>query len=288
MASRIPIARTIASLRRTVQRYRDAGESVALVPTMGALHAGHLALVKHGRKRADRVVVSIFVNPAQFAPTEDLSTYPRTFEGDVKALAAAQADLVWAPAKVEVMYPPGFSTHIVPAGPAKAGLEDAFRPHFFQGVATIVAKLLLQCLPDFAMFGEKDFQQLRVVQKMVADLDIPSAIVGVPTMRERDGLAMSSRNVYLGAAQRAVAPELHRALQEVAQRARSGEPLGPLLAQARRRVLSAGFASVDYIEARHAQTLEQIGGLNEGPVRLLAAAKLGATRLIDNIGIRPA
>jgi pantoate--beta-alanine ligase len=283
MVRRVPIVRTVATLRRAVRRYRDAGETVALVPTMGALHAGHLSLVAEARRRADRVVVSIFVNPAQFAPTEDLSTYPRTFDTDVRALADAEADLVWAPATVAEMYPPGFSTRIIPAGPAVVGLEDAFRPHFFQGVTTIVAKLLLQCLPDFAMFGEKDFQQLRVVQKMVADLNIPSTIIGVPTVRERDGLAMSSRNVYLAAADRAVAPTLFRVLKQSAQAMRVGRAPSKVLGEAHEALSRAGFA-VDYFEARHAQALSPIEQADE-PVRLIAAAKLGSTRLIDNIGV---
>jgi pantoate--beta-alanine ligase len=285
MARGIPIARTVSALRRAVDRFREAGESVALVPTMGALHAGHLSLVQYARKRADRVVVSIFVNPAQFAPTEDLSSYPRTFAADVAALAQASADLVWAPATVEEMYPTGFSTHIVPAGPAAAGLEDAFRPHFFQGVATVVAKLLLQCLPDYATFGEKDFQQLRVVQKMVTDLNMPLKILGVPTVRERDGLALSSRNVYLSPSERATAPLLHATLQAFAAQLREGVPVGEAEQAAKTRLGAAGF-DVDYLEARHAVTLERIASL-EGATRLLAAAHLGTTRLIDNIAVRP-
>jgi len=281
---RIPIARTVATLRRAVARYRAAGETVALVPTMGALHAGHLALVRRAQKRCDRVVVSIFVNPAQFGPSEDFSTYPRTFDTDVRALADAQADLVWAPASVTEMYPPGFALQVVPAGPAVVGLEDRFRPHFFTGVATVVAKLLLQCLPDVALFGEKDFQQLRVVQRMAGDLDIPTTVVGVPTVRERDGLALSSRNVYLSEAERAVAPEIHRALRDCTAGIADGVAVAAAVAEGRERLARAGFA-VDYFEARHASTLEPIAALTEGPVRLMVAARLGGTRLIDNLAV---
>jgi pantoate--beta-alanine ligase len=284
MTRRIPIVRTVGTLRRAIARFRAAGETVALVPTMGALHAGHLALVRRAQRRCDRVVVSIFVNPSQFGPSEDFSTYPRTFDADIRALAQVKADLVWAPGSVEEVYPPGFSTQVVPAGPAIVGLEDRFRPHFFRGVATIVAKLLLQCLPDIATFGEKDFQQLRVVDRMARDLDIPTAIVGVPTVRERDGLALSSRNVYLSKAERASAPALHSALRECATAIAEGAAIGESLAEAREAIGRAGFV-LDYLEARHAGTLEAIEGIEEGPVRLLVAGKLGATRLIDNVAV---
>ena len=287
MARRPPIARTVGALRRAVARYRLAGERVALVPTMGALHAGHLALVRRAQQRAERVVVSIFVNPAQFAPSEDFSTYPRTFDADLRALAGADADLVWAPGSVDVMYPPGFSTQVAPAGPATVGLEDAIRPHFFAGVATVVAKLLLQCHADFAMFGEKDFQQLRVVERMAADLDIPTTIVGVPTLRERDGLAMSSRNVYLSEGERKQGPLLYRTLSDCARVIAAGRDIAEAVEEARQALARLGFA-VDYFEARHARTLEPVTRLKDGPVRLLAAAKLGATRLIDNVAVRPA
>src|SRR5262249_26575572 len=180
MAPRLRVMRTVATLRRAVLPWRKRGERIALVPTMGALHAGHLALVRAARRRARRVVVSIFVNPAQFAPHEDFASYPRTFETDLAALAEMSVDLVWAPSAA-AMYPPGFATRIVPEGPATAGLEDKFRRHFFGGVTTVVAKLLIQCAPDFAMFGEKDYQQLKVVTRMVEDLDLPLKIIGVPT-----------------------------------------------------------------------------------------------------------
>src|SRR5215468_7057410 len=210
------IIRTLAALDRAIGETRGR-RTLALVPTMGALHAGHLALVRRAKRRADRVAVSIFVNPTQFAPHEDLGTYPRTFEADVAALANENADFVWAPT-VDVMYPQGFSTSITPEGPAKVGLEDAFRPHFFAGVATVVAKLFTQCRPDFAIFGEKDYQQLRTVTRMAADLDLKVAVIGVPTVREKDGLALSSRNVHLSPAERAVAPRLYRTLRESAAR----------------------------------------------------------------------
>ncbi len=284
MTRSVPMVRTIASLRRAVARYRAGGQTVALVPTMGALHEGHLSLVRLAQKRADRTVVSIFVNPAQFAPSEDFSSYPRTFASDLAKLRQVRADLVWAPASTAEIYPPGFATDVVPKGPATVGLEDAFRPHFFAGVATVVAKLLLQCLPDVAVFGEKDFQQLRVVERMVADLDIPVRILGAATVRERDGLAMSSRNVYLSSAQRASAVLLHATLTECARDIRAGKRIAGAMRRARSTIARAGF-DLDYCEARHALTLEPIKSLGEGRVRLLVAAKLGATRLIDNIAV---
>jgi pantoate--beta-alanine ligase len=258
-----------------------AGETVALIPTMGALHAGHLALVRLARRRADRVVVSIFVNPTQFAPSEDFATYPRTFAADVKALREARADLVWAPAVAD-MYPDGFAVQVAPAGPAAAGLEDATRPHFFAGVATVVAKLLIQCTPDVAVFGEKDYQQLRVVTAMARDLDLPVKIVGAPTVREADGLAMASRNVYLTPDERAVAPVLHRVLKLCADKIAAGRPIAAILAEGRESLERAGFR-VDYLEARDADTLRRPA---KGPLRLLGAATLGRTRLIDNVAVK--
>jgi pantoate--beta-alanine ligase len=268
-------------LRKTVSRYRAKRETVALVPTMGALHDGHLSLVRAARKRAKRVVVSIFVNPAQFAPTEDFKTYPRSFNADLDMLAALNVDLVWAPG-VGVMYPEGFSTKIAPAGPALVGLEDRFRPHFFGGVATVVSKLFLQVAPDFALFGEKDYQQLKVVTRMARDLDLPLRVVGVPTVREKDGLAMSSRNAYLSASERKTAPILHRVLKDIAAAIRAGTSVGAALVDGRNRITQAGFA-LDYLEARHAETLIPVSAAKDGPVRLLVAARLGKTRLIDNI-----
>jgi pantoate--beta-alanine ligase len=279
----IRIVRTLSTLRRTAARWRASGERIALVPTMGALHSGHLALVRSARRRAQRVVVSIFVNPAQFAPNEDLASYPRSFEADVRVLGDIAADLVWAPAAA-VMYPPGFVTRIVPEGPATAGLEDRFRPHFFSGVTTVVAKLLIQCTPDFAMFGEKDYQQLKVVTRLTKDLDLPVKIVAVATVRERDGLALSSRNSYLSASERAAAPTLYRVLKDCADKIARGELLARVLDEGTAAIERGGFA-LDYLEARHADTLEPISSVKDGPIRLLVAARIGKTRLIDNIAV---
>lgn len=281
--AKLPVLRTIAAVRTWRGQLRRKTQTLALVPTMGALHDGHMALVRLARRRADCVVVSIFVNPAQFAPNEDFSSYPRTWDTDVKALSELHVDAVWAP-NVAAMYPDGFATRIAPGGPALAGLEDRFRPHFFGGVCTVVAKLLLQVAPDFAMFGEKDYQQLRVVTAMARDLDIPTRIVGLPTVREKDGLAMSSRNAYLTPAERATAPALHRALKECAAHLKAGQPMVDVLAVGRAKLEHANFA-VDYLEARHAETLAPTASIKDGPVRLLAAARLGRTRLIDNIGV---
>ena len=281
MARGLVIARTMKALDRAIGGYRSAGETLALVPTMGALHAGHLALVRRARRRANRVVVSIFVNPTQFAPTEDLSTYPRTFETDIAALRAEHVDLVWAPPG-EVMYPGGFATSVNVKGPATVDLEDRFRPHFFGGVATVVAKLFMQCRPDFAMFGEKDYQQLRTVTRMAADLDLKVKVIGIPTLREKDGLALSSRNVYLSPAERAAAPMLYRTLRESAARIAAREPIARVMSEGWLAVEAARFA-VDYFEARHAETLRRVETVDDGPLRLLVAARLGMTRLIDNI-----
>jgi pantoate--beta-alanine ligase len=250
---------------------------------MGALHAGHLALVRAARRRAKRVVVSIFVNPTQFAPNEDLGSYPRTWDADLKALEGLKVDLVWAPG-IRVMYPEGFATRIAPEGPATAGLEDAFRPHFFGGVATVVAKLFVQVAPDFALFGEKDYQQLKVVTAMARDLDLPLKVIGVPTVRAKDGLALSSRNAYLSDSERTAAPALYRALKDSAARIKAGQPIGAALADGRSQIERAGF-EVDYFEARRADTLAPVASTEDGPLRLLAAAKLGRTRLIDNVAV---
>jgi len=275
------VARTLRALDRAHAEFRSA--TVALVPTMGALHAGHLALVRRARQRADRVIVSIFVNPTQFAPHEDLASYPRTFADDLAALAAERVDLVWAPS-VAVMYPDGFATRIAPEGAAKVGLEDTFRPHFFGGVATVVAKLFLQCRPDFALFGEKDFQQLKVVTRLVRDFDLRMRVIGVPTVREPDGLAMSSRNAYLSEAERAVAPVLYRTLKNCAQGIAAGSSVARVLTGGRKTIAAAGFA-LDYLEARNAETLAPLNKHGDEPIRLLVAARLGRTRLIDNIGV---
>ena len=277
------VARTVPALRRAVAALRKAGGSVALVPTMGALHAGHLALVRAAKKRARRVVVSIFVNPTQFAPNEDFATYPRRFAADLKVLAEAKVDLIWAPSAA-VMYPDGFATQIAPGGAAQAGLEDKFRPHFFGGVATVVAKLFTQVGPDVALFGQKDYQQLRVVTQMAADLDLPVTVVGIPTVRERDGLALSSRNAYLSAAERRNAPVLCRVLKQGAARIKGGEPPAQVLSEGAAEIMRAGF-TLDYLEARHARTLAPVSSRQDGPIRLLVAARIGKTRLIDNIAV---
>ena len=274
---------TVAELRAQVRGWRDARESVALVPTMGALHAGHIALVAAARKRARRVVVSIFVNPTQFAPHEDFSKYPRTFDADIAMLAEAGADAVFHPTPAD-MYPDGYCTTVSLRGPATAGLEDKFRPTHFQGVATVVAKLLLQCGADVALFGEKDFQQLAVIRQMAADLDIPVEIVGVQTVRETDGLAMSSRNAYLDAQEREVAPILHASMRRAATRIRDGEAIDAALAAARTAILGKGL-ELDYLEVRDAATLGPVKCRYRTGLRMLVAARLGRTRLIDNIEV---
>src|SRR5438874_9088492 len=211
------VVRTVPALRRALDGLRARKATVALVPTMGALHDGHVSLIRLAKRRAAKVVVSIFVNPTQFAPTEDFGSYPRTWKADLAKLAAEDVDIVWHPG-AEAMYPEGFATRIVPEGPALAGLEDRFRPHFFGGVATVVGKLLTQCRPDVAIFGEKDFQQLRVVAQMARDLDLGVKVIGSRTVRERDGLAMSSRNVYLSADERRIAPALYKAMKDSSAR----------------------------------------------------------------------
>lgn len=277
------VARTIPSLDRAIARLRASPGKLAIIPTMGALHAGHLALVRLARTKARHVVVSIFVNPAQFAPHEDFASYPRMLSTDVDALSGLGVSLIWAPT-AEVMYPPGFATRIAPEGPATAGLEDKFRPHFFGGVTTVVCKLFTQVHPDFAVFGEKDYQQLKVVTRMAADLNLRLRVIGMPTLREADGLALSSRNAYLSPLERAQAPTLHRTLQQCATRIRAGDAIDQVTADGANALTRAGFV-VDYLEARHAESLAPIAQAKDGPVRLLVAAKLGKTRLIDNIGV---
>jgi pantoate--beta-alanine ligase len=281
--SRSPmVVRTVPALRRAIEALRARKATTALVPTMGALHDGHVSLVRLAKRRAQKVIVSIFVNPTQFAPTEDFGSYPRTWKSDVAKLAAEKVDLIWNP-DVKVMYPDGFASRIVPEGPAIAGLEDRFRPHFFGGVATVVGKLFTQCRPDVAIFGEKDFQQLRVVTQMARDLDLGVRVIGSRTVRERDGLAMSSRNVYLSAEERQTATTLYRAMKESAKRLKAGDKLETAMAAGREMIDRAGFV-LDYFEARHAETLAPVASVKDGPVRILVAAKLGKTRLIDNIG----
>lgn len=277
------VARTVPALRRAIDRLRARKATIALVPTMGALHDGHVSLVRLAKRRAAKVVVSIFVNPAQFAPSEDFSSYPRTWKSDMAKLSAEGVDLVWNP-DVKTMYPDGFATRIVPEGPATAGLEDRFRPHFFGGVATVVGKLFTQVRPDFAIFGEKDYQQLRVVTRMAADLDLGVKVIGSKTVRERDGLAMSSRNVYLSGDERRMASELFRAMKASASRLRAGEDLATAMPAGREMIEAAGFA-VDYFDLRHAESLAQVASVKDGPTRILVAARLGKTRLIDNIAV---
>lgn len=278
----LPVARTIQDLRATVQKWRDAGETIALVPTMGALHSGHISLVDLGRTHADHVVVSIFVNPTQFGPGEDFDAYPRTEAEDAKQLVG-KADLIFAPNARE-MYPEGFSTTINLTG-VTAHLEGLSRPTHFAGVATVVAKLLLTCLPDVALFGQKDYQQLLVIQTMVRDLNLPVKIVGAPIARAADGLALSSRNIYLTDAERATAPNIHRILKEAAHKAAQGEDVKALCAQGMAELKELGFIP-DYLEIRDARTLAPFESNRvEGPARALIAAKLGQPRLIDNIDV---
>jgi len=277
------IARTVPVLRRAIDDFRKRTATVALVPTMGALHDGHVALVRLAKRRATRVVVSIFVNPTQFAPTEDFASYPRTWKADLATLAAEKIDVIWHP-DVKTMYPDSFATQIVPQGAAVAGLEDRFRPHFFDGVATVVGKLFTQVRPDIAIFGEKDFQQLRVVTQMARDLDLGVRVIGSKTVRERDGLAMSSRNVNLSEQERRVAPTLFHAMKETAARQRAREDSSAALSGGAEMIRQAGFAP-DYFELRHAKTLAPVSSRADGPLRLLVAARLGTTRLIDNMAV---
>ena len=280
---RVRYVSTISELRAQVRDWRQRGETVALLPTMGALHAGHLSLARQGKSRCDRLVTSIFVNPAQFAPQEDFSTYPRTFESDLEKLVAVDCDLVWAPT-ADVMYPEGFATMIAPEG-AALGLETDFRPHFFSGVATVCCKLFTQCAPDIALFGEKDYQQLCVIRQLVRDLDLPLEIVGCETIREDDGLAMSSRNAYLSDAERRVATAMHQVIAEAAKNFRSGTSADEACATAGHKLLQAGFKTIDYVAIRDADTLSAVEAGSDTPCRILAAAWLGETRLIDNIAV---
>jgi pantoate--beta-alanine ligase len=277
------IVHTVPALRRALEGLRTRKATIALVPTMGALHDGHVSLVRLAKRRAAKVIVSIFVNPAQFAPTEDFGSYPRTWKADVAKLTAEKVDLIWNP-DVKTMYPHGFATRILTEGPATAGLEDRFRPHFFGGVTTVVGKLFTQCRPDLAVFGEKDFQQLQVVTRMARDLDLGVKVIGSRTVREADGLAMSSRNVYLSPDERRVAPTLYKAMKESAGRLRAGDDLDAATAAGAEMVVGAGFM-LDYFEVRHAGTLAPIASVTDGPMRILVAAKIGKTRLIDNIGV---
>ncbi|MEY4869968.1 MAG: hypothetical protein RIS11_1162 [Pseudomonadota bacterium] len=260
---------------------------LALVPTMGALHEGHLTLVRQAKQLAAHVVVSIFVNPRQFGPNEDLATYPRQLEADAALLEAEGVDVLWAPT-VEAVYPPGYATS-VQVGGLDAVLCGAARPGHFDGVATVVAKLFNQVQPDIALFGEKDWQQLAIIRRMARDLDLThpraDAILGVPTVREADGLAMSSRNKYLTADERAAAPAMNRAMRDAAAAITGGAPVTEALARLKAAVLAAGFRSIDYADLRDAMTLEELAAYDGRPARLLVAAHMGKARLIDNIAV---
>jgi pantoate--beta-alanine ligase len=282
MSTRTQIARTDAELEAALAPWRMPGRSIALVPTMGALHEGHLALVRRARELSESVVVSLFVNPTQFAPHEDFSRYPRDEAGDLAKLDAVGGDVVWAP-DVGRMYPEGFATRVVPAGAAE-GLETDFRPHFFGGVATVCCKLFNQVRPQVAIFGEKDYQQLQVIRQMVRDLDLPLRIIGYPTVREGDGLAMSSRNAYLSDSERATAPVLYRTIAAAAHQIVEGVSIPEAEARARAALIHAGFR-VDYVAVRHAETLGAVAIRGQAPLRVLAAAWLGKTRLIDNVAV---
>jgi pantoate--beta-alanine ligase len=281
MGEKLEIVSTIAGLRARLAVACKAGQRIGVVPTMGALHEGHLSLVRETRARCGVTVVSIFVNPAQFGPHEDFARYPRTFETDCAKLAGL-ADVVFAPPVAE-MYPEGFATRIEVGGPA-LGLESDFRPHFFSGVATVVAKLLIAVMPDEATFGEKDYQQLLVIRRLVADLGLPIDIVSGETVREPDGLALSSRNAYLSPDERKIASRFNMVLHEVAKQVQDGTPVTSAEASGGEALLRAGFSSIDYVAVRDAETLAPIEILTR-PARVLAAAKIGTTRLIDNLPI---
>jgi pantoate--beta-alanine ligase len=277
---------TVADLRATVADWRAQGLRVALVPTMGALHDGHIALTKLAHEHADRVIVSIFVNPTQFGPTEDFGAYPRTLPDDQNRLDAGGVELCFAPS-VEEMYPDGFATKVCVDGAMTNVLCGAARPGHFDGVAQVVTKLLLQAMPDCAIFGQKDYQQLMVIRRFSTDLNIPVEIIGAKIQREDDGLAMSSRNRYLTADERAIAPTLNRVLANITASAAKGAEIGPLLAKGREEILTAGFDPIDYLEIRDAQTLALITDKVERPARIFVAARLGKARLIDNHAIEP-
>jgi pantoate--beta-alanine ligase len=281
-SSALPAVRDVPALRAAVEAWRRKGLRVGLVPTMGALHEGHLSLVRTAKEHCDRVVASLFVNPRQFAPHEDFERYPRDEVSDSAMLAGAGCDLLYAPDRA-AMYPDGFATNVIVTD-VSTPLEGEFRPHFFGGVATVVTKLLLQSLPDAAFFGEKDYQQLQVIKRMARDLDIPVAIEGCATVREHDGLAMSSRNAYLSADQRRIAARLNHILHDAIKAAHNGDAIAAVEAEASRHIVAAGFTGVDYISIRDAETLAPVSDLSR-PARILAAAWIGKTRLIDNMAV---
>lgn len=280
----LEIVRTVAALRARVGTWRQQGLAVGVVPTMGALHAGHMRLVETAKAQADRVIVTLFVNPRQFNNASDLEAYPRSEAEDARLLGGAGVDVLFAP-DLEEMYPQGFSTTVSVSGVSE-GLCGAFRPGHFDGVATVVTKLLLQTQAERAFFGEKDFQQLAVIRRLVADLDIPVDIVPVPTVREKDGLALSSRNVRLTPAGRKIAPALAEALYTAAEALANGTASAAVLQAAEARVLKAGFERMEYFELRDAETLAPVEKA-ERPARLLAAAWLDGVRLIDNVPVLP-
>jgi pantoate--beta-alanine ligase len=280
----LPIVRTVVELRAQVRAWRAAGEAVAMTPTMGALHEGHLSLVRLARTRADRVVASIFVNPAQFGPNEDFERYPRDEGGDARLLASAGCDLLYAP-DVSQIYPSGYATKVSVSGVSEP-LDGAARPGHFDGVATVVAKLLNQAQPDVAVFGEKDFQQLQLIRRLALDLDIPVEIIGAPIARDADGLALSSRNAYLSAAERPIAGMMNKVLADAAARLRAGDSVEKVEATGRAALERHGFDRVDYFEVRQVEDLSPADGPPyEGRVRIFAAAHLGKTRLIDNMAV---
>lgn len=274
------VFRTVAELRQAVGAERKAGKRIGLVPTMGALHEGHLSLVREGLKRVDLVIGTIFVNPTQFAPHEDFAAYPRMQEEDIRKFESAGAYGVFCPDAKE-MYPQGFSSSVHVKGVSEP-LEGESRPHFFGGVATVVTKLLMQAQPDVALFGEKDYQQLQVIKRMVIDLDMPIEIVGAPTVRDANGLALSSRNAYLSPEQVVIATTLNKALYWMAEQVAAGGDLATIRQQGLEKIMSAGFDTTDYLEIRDASTLMPVEGRN-GPLRILVAARIGTTRLIDNV-----
>ena len=282
--SHIKIVRTRMELRSVVSEWRAAGTTVALTPTMGALHEGHLSLVRLARSLADRSVVSLFVNPTQFGPNEDFEAYPRNELKDAELLEGAGCDLLYAPAADEI-YPAGFSTSIEVSGVTEA-MEGAKRPTHFAGVATIVSKLLIQSQPDFATFGEKDYQQLQLIRRLVRDLDIPTTIIGGPIIRDFDGLALSSRNAYLNKAERSAAPALYQTLRSAADALGRGDTVSEVEKRSIQALRDAGFVAVDYFDVRDPEDLRRHGpGKISGPARIIAAAQIGRTRLLDNIAV---